>query len=473
MKQILIALVLFMGNVNAQNILSNTNELKNKLLDGIHLKGGKPYEKTVQLDQLALNLRNGALKMRLDSFVYFDSIASLNTFKNYYFYDAKHQNTTIDFYLWEKLTKKWMGFIHASFYYDTKGQIVETQSGDWNSQTNSFDVTSKVFNQYNAKGILVKDSTYVFDSGKWILDEKNEYTIANDKVAIAVQSDYDSLGWVNYAKNEYKYDGFGNLIEDLDFEWDISTMSWQENQKTTIAYNSDNQSIEQTIFSWDFNTSSFINDKRLQTAYNGLGLKTSQLELDWDQQNSMWLNVELFEVSYSPAKNPTKILIYSWSKPKSAWVNINLFLNTFDESVDASDLILPKLDIFYLLFQFDAFANGRPLTVAYYEQKKSTGEWGSRNRISFHYSQHQVTLLEEIKKNPLTIYPNPARDVLLCESDIVKGNFTITSTAGSYVKSGNYVKGEAIQISDLSCGIYILMLKDKQGQKYQTQFIKM
>ncbi len=97
MKQILIALVLFMGNVNAQNILSNTNELKNKLLDGIHLKGGKPYEKTVQLDQLAQNLRNGALKMRLDSFVYFDSIASLNTFKNYYFYDAKHQNTTIDF----------------------------------------------------------------------------------------------------------------------------------------------------------------------------------------------------------------------------------------------------------------------------------------------------------------------------------------------------------------------------------------
>lgn len=143
-----------------------------------------------------------------------------------------------------------MGFIHAVFYYNTKNQIIETQSGDWNSQTNSFDINSKVFNEYNSKGILVKDSSYIFDSGIWSLDEKSEYTIINDKVAVAVVSDHDGMSWVNYSKNVYQYDGSGNLIEDLNFDWDASSETWNEDDKTIFIYNLSNKLIEQTSYSW-------------------------------------------------------------------------------------------------------------------------------------------------------------------------------------------------------------------------------
>lgn len=197
------------------------------------------------------------------------------------------------------------------------------------------------------------------------------------------------------------------------------------------------------------------------------------MELDWDRQNSTWLNVELFEVSYSQAKNPTKILIYSWSKTKQAWVNINLFLNNFDESVKGSQLILPVLDIFYLLFQFDAFSNGRPLTVAYYEQKKATGEWGSRNLISFHYSQHEVNRLSDIKKNTIKIYPNPIIEELICESEIENGYYTIISIEGLKIATGTYVNGEIISVSKIPSGMYTLLLQDSQKHTYQRSFIKL
>lgn len=471
--KILVLTLLVFGNASAQIFLSNNNELKKKLLDRIHLKGVKPYEKMAQLNQFTHYLRAAELKMRLDSFVFFDSTASQNTFRSIYVYDAKQRNTVLNFYLWDNLNKKWMGFIHAVFYYNTKNQIIETQSGDWNSQTNSFDINSKVLNEYNSKGILVKDSSYIFDSGIWSLDEKSEYTIINDKVAVAVVSDHDGMSWVNYSKNVYQYDGSGNLIEDLNFDWDASSETWNEDDKTIFIYNLSNKLIEQTSYSWDFNASTFINDSRIQTTYDAFGLKTSQLELDWDRQNSTWLNVELFEVSYSQAKNPIKILIYSWSKTKQAWVNINLFLNNFDESVKGSQLILPVLDIFYLLFQFDAFSNGRPLAVAYYEQKKATGEWGSRNLISFHYSQHEVNRLSDIKKNTLKIYPNPIIEELICESEIENGYYTIISVEGLKIATGTYVNSEIISVSKIPAGMYTLLLQDSQKHTYQRSFIKL
>ena len=99
--KILVLTLLVFGNANAQIFLSNNNELKKKLLDRIHLKGVKPYEKMAQLNQFTHYLRAAELKMRLDSFVFFDSTAAQNTFRSIYFYDAKQRNTVLNFYLWD------------------------------------------------------------------------------------------------------------------------------------------------------------------------------------------------------------------------------------------------------------------------------------------------------------------------------------------------------------------------------------
>ncbi len=105
--------------------------------------------------------------------------------------------------------------------------------------------------------------------------------------------------------------------------------------------------------------------------------------------------------------------------------------------------------------------------------RRSDGKSAKLTLIFNIYIQDEILgVEEELHNQELTIYPNPAREILHCESEIVNGNFTITSAEGSYVKSGPYRKGESIQIADLPAGIYILILRDKDKQSYQTQFVK-
>lgn len=86
------------------------------------------------------------------------------------------------------------------------------------------------------------------------------------------------------------------------------------------------------------------------------------------------------------------------------------------------------------------------------------------------YSCGAPTGITEINNSTLRISPNPAKDVLTIHSENSIEKVSIYSTNGSLVKDYNF-SNQNINISDLSKGMYVLVLQSDQGIK-QRKFIK-
>ena len=70
------------------------------------------------------------------------------------------------------------------------------------------------------------------------------------------------------------------------------------------------------------------------------------------------------------------------------------------------------------------------------------------------------------------IYPNPARETLIIESDpsSIGKTYTIYSIMGKEISTGNLTSQNAINIEHLSDGVYFISLSEEAKQTYR--FIK-
>ena len=100
----------------------------------------------------------------------------------------------------------------------------------------------------------------------------------------------------------------------------------------------------------------------------------------------------------------------------------------------------------------DYTLNGVTVATAIFEQNTPSGVAEAR-----------------VSSNNLTIYPNPAETQINFSEDL-SGNAYIYSSSGSLVKQ-IYVFGNGINISDLSSGVYVLVI-ETENQSYKGSFIK-
>lgn len=100
----------------------------------------------------------------------------------------------------------------------------------------------------------------------------------------------------------------------------------------------------------------------------------------------------------------------------------------------------------------DYTLNGVTVATAIFEQNTPSGVAEAR-----------------MSSNSLAIYPNPAETQINFSEDL-SGNAYIYSSSGSLVKQ-IYVFGNGINISDLSSGVYVLVI-ETENQSYKGSFIK-
>ena len=81
----------------------------------------------------------------------------------------------------------------------------------------------------------------------------------------------------------------------------------------------------------------------------------------------------------------------------------------------------------------------------------------------------ETLAVSDIKKNNISVYPNPATDVINISNVSSKTKFEIYSVGGQLVNQGT-TDGK-VNVSKLAKGVYILSL-ESNGEKSQTKFIK-
>ena len=77
------------------------------------------------------------------------------------------------------------------------------------------------------------------------------------------------------------------------------------------------------------------------------------------------------------------------------------------------------------------------------------------------------------KSNAIHLYPNPVTTELkITNSQTTFCDYTIINTIGKLILKGSYTDKESINVSALTNGLYVIELHDKQGNAYQSKFIK-
>lgn len=172
-----------------------------------------------------------------------------------------------------------------------------------------------------------RTSSYVYD--------------AQDRVISKLTSQYSGV-WNNATKEDFTYDGNGNMTSSLRYIW--SGSGWNNSQKMTWTYNSANNLIDRSAYSGSL--SAWIGSYRYISTYNTAQDKTQELHQvwlnnawqDWDKTvftydanhnnltetsstwtNSAWVNSSKYSYTYNAANAITSALGQKWNG--SAWIN--------------------------------------------------------------------------------------------------------------------------------------------------------
>jgi hypothetical protein len=95
-----------------------------------------------------------------------------------------------------------------------------------------------------------------------------------------------------------------------------------------------------------------------------------------------------------------------------------------------------------------------------------TSSYGQVEDYSLNIGQLAVA---DVKKNNISVYPNPATDIINISNVSSKTTYEIYSVGGQLVNQGT-TDGK-VNVSKLTKGVYILTV-ESNGEKSQTKFIK-
>ena len=109
------------------------------------------------------------------------------------------------------------------------------------------------------------------------------------------------------------------------------------------------------------------------------------------------------------------------------------------------------------------------------ELKDTGGNWlaGDYNNINYNFTAAPLGIDKKNLVNSLSVYPNPVSDILkIANADnLVNASFSIVDILGKTVIQSKALSNNAIDVSNLSSGVYVLSVSSEDGAK-QFKFQK-
>ena len=104
----------------------------------------------------------------------------------------------------------------------------------------------------------------------------------------------------------------------------------------------------------------------------------------------------------------------------------------------------------------------------------ASGDWIQftvETNITLNNTVSPFSILEEKKQTEFIVYPNPVSDILQISSPSAIRNFKITNIQGAVLQQGKPIEN-AIDVSNLSSGLYFLQMKLENGEEQIQRVIK-
>lgn len=412
--------------------------------------------------------------------------------------EAKQKLDRMTYESYNNADSSWFGESRSEYFYDNRGNSTSALYYSWNGNTGSWKLESRdhvTFNDLGKWTLSVEDS-WVDSTGEWLpyymgTAEYNE----NGRIGTSYSYKWDTTNnlWINNSKGERSYNASGQMVLVEFFDWDLVTNAWIPSDKDEYVFDAEGNEI-QTIYSgWDKTSGQYVYVDKYETTFDTKGNPLSLIYSQWDEQAETWLPLFKEDEEYDNDRI-AGWFYYTWDVSTTSWVPQERGENQFDsfgnriESLGYfyDNVTAQWVNNFKRTYTFNTSYLLNELYMPYwmwtssFEVNEFTGSvlsrwvdslsaWVPASRSIYEYSDINGSGIQEEPQPSLRIYPNPATDRILIESDqsLESACFELYDAQGrkilSRVLSGN---ANTVPTSTLAKGSYYFRIV--KGQNCQA-----
>lgn len=355
---------------------------------------------------------------------------------------------------------------------------------------------------YDANGKWTKYISYFWSetSGQWVGRYKNEFAYnTNDEGGVETYSEWNttSLQWDKTSQFEYIFDTNSLLAQILTYKYDKTSLQWVKAERDSYTYNTSGKC---TLILIDelYGNNQWINENKYEYTYDANGRMITDLYSWWDSSldDSRWRPRTKYEYTYNSDGKVTTEKVTEFETFGSNIESVSKYDYTYDSNgnptqelkstweTSISDWVLREkaiwtydlsFDLSDLIFPPAIFKDydvyNKPLDYITYSLDETMSNWEIDYKSIPYYSNQNGTGISEIRSIEPVIYPSHVSEGFYLKSSEKNMQVSIYNLSGTLLFNKQVSGDEYINVSTLSKGIYLV--KIATGNKAITKkFIK-
>lgn len=355
-----------------------------------------------------------------------------------YAYDEQDRLTSmIDYDIEEK----------EDYYYNAQGLVEEIYYSYFDETWQTY---KKTVLTYDEDQHVVLSMGYRMEDENWVESSKQTWDYEDGLLQVTTTYIVNANGeWEGDGRTEYHYDE-GLCTEEIESEW---AGYWNTLNKTVYHYDAQ-QCYEKIEYGWDGDD--WIERYKHGYEHDASGNLLCEIEYYYNSEIQDWTNRNKYEYLFDADNNCTDYYEYFYLVALETWsLQMTYHISYGTPEIES----IAGLALYWDLF-------GRSIPIHNKVEQLIMDEDGEYYYLDFHYSSTDG--LDEPTENPLTVWPNPAKDFVRIEGTEV-AEVQVYNALGQMVKT---VKGSnEINVSSLAEGVYMLRITDADGKSHAARIV--
>lgn len=378
-------------------------------------------------------------------------------------------NTTVDlcYHNWNSNSNSWDLTYKHSLTYNNDGKVVVDLWQMWDTLANNWVNDEQIIYTFDAYSKMIESIKTVWDTvlGGWANVEKvvniNDTTLLLTSVTLNWNS--SSSTWVNSSKRDFiDYDVNQKLLELITYSWNSSLSIWNENfrsvytrngsgkvlqsltyswsgswdynGKTIYDYDANNNNIHYYSYSW--NGSTWASSSETFFIYDIYNQSIESRSYLWSQPLASMVEYYKSTQSYDLGGNVIEQINFTWNTANSTWLNNLKSMNTYD-------------------------LDDNRVQTSIYMWNEPSSIW---DNSVWEVLCSSITNTNEVQDyNAIEIYPNPSNGLIFLDlqnKNLPFENIKVFTLDGKVVFENSNINMTTLDLTFLPTGIYYVAIKD-------------
>ncbi len=357
--------------------------------------------------------------------------------------------------------------------YDDQGNIISDEVFIWNQELQIWGIEASVKVSYNEKGLESRIEISMSDWLKVILDMS--YDDAGNLIEELDQEwDAINLKWVNSSLIKYSYDDRNNQILQSNDRWNTETSAWEPIAQSHHEYDLHDRLVKEDYYEIDTLSGQFVGTFMTLFGYDQYDNQNYIESKSWDAGTEQWVSQFKEDFIWDELGNLLFMDWRFWDNLAGEWMIQRQDEFSYDASVPFSELLFPESEIFQRHSRLGWIQqySSQMLTASTSEQVDSLLQ--PVMNYSFYYSEFTGSGVNESVEPDFRIYPNPADDYVTFDlpDKQTPATLELYTIQGQKVIQQRLPDNRQIQVSRLASGMYLYRLIQGQYTKTGNLIVK-